>query len=66
MFIFKSKWQKRYELAMQNIEFWGNYYQERQDRARGVDKDSFMHALGYTMATQDILNDMKRIAKKGR
>ena len=65
--MFKSKWQKRYEKAMENIEFWREYHERSAELHHyGTDEGSMEIYTIHTaqkMALRDVLKDMRNIAK---
>lgn len=59
--MFKTKWQKKYEKAMENIEFWKQFYRDQADKydepvLTGIN-------TAQALALSEVLRDMKRIAK---
>lgn len=74
--MFKSKWQKKYERAMNNIEFWIDYHKERVEYytkcAEKFPKDTSdynnINSIARTHIAQkialcDILRNMESIKK---
>ena len=61
--IFKTKWQKKYEKAMDSVEFWRKFYREQYDRTWDKNPEQANEYLGIAIALGDTLRDMKRIAE---
>ena len=61
--MFKSKWQRKYEKAMGNIEFWKKFHEEQMKTHTDC---SYIYAIhsAQKVALNDILRDMKRIAEE--
>ena len=60
--MFKSKWQKKYEKAMESIEFWKNFYEEQSKKCQ--DNQHLVEIYSaQKIALGDTLRDMKRIAE---
>lgn len=60
--MFKTKWQKKYEQAMKNIEYWKNYHEGQMKLHIDSELLCTMHSAQMT-ALSDTLADMRRIAK---
>lgn len=59
--MFKSKWQKKYEQAMANIELWRQFYSNEADK---FDDPVLMSAYSaQAIALGDTLKVMKQIAE---
>lgn len=61
--MFKTKWQKKYEKAMDSVEFWGKFYREQYDKTWDKNPEQANEYLGIAIALGDTLRDMKRIAE---
>lgn len=61
--MFKTKWQKKYEKAMDSVEFWRKFYREQYDRTWRTNPELANEYLGIAIALGDTLRDMKRIAE---
>lgn len=61
--MFKTKWQKKYEKAMDSVEFWRKFYREQYDRTWDKDLELANENLAVAIALDDTLRDMKRIAE---
>lgn len=59
--MFKSKWQKKYEQAMENVEKWRKFYRNQADK---FDDPTLVGInTAQAIALGDILKDMKKIAE---
>lgn len=57
----KTKWQKKYERAMESVEFWRQFYREQADK---LDDPTLIGInTAQAIALGDVLKDMKQIAK---
>ena len=61
--MFKTKWQKKYEKAMDSVEFWRKFYSERYDKTWDKNPEQANEYLDIAIALGDTLRDMKRIAE---
>ena len=61
--MFKTKWQKKYEKAMDSVEFWCKFYREQYDKTWDKNPEQANEYLGIAIALGDTLRDMKRIAE---
>ena len=61
--MFKTKWQKKYEKAMDSVEFGRKFYREQYDRTWDKNPEQANEYLGIAIALGDTLRDMKRIAE---
>ena len=61
--MFKTKWQKKYEKAMDSLEFWRKFYREQYDRTWDKNPELANEYLGIAIALGDTLRDMRRIAE---
>ena len=61
--MFKTKWQKKYEKAMDSVEFWRKFYREQYDRTWDKNLEQANEYLGIAIALGDTLRDMKQIAE---
>lgn len=61
--MFKTKWQKKYENAMDSVEFWRKFYREQYDKTWDKNPEQANEYLGIAIALDDTLRDMKRIAE---
>ena len=61
-YMFKTKWQKKYEQAMENIEFWKNYHEERLKLCKDSSLLMTIHSAQMTELS-NVLSDMRRIAR---
>ena len=61
--MFKTKWQKKYEKAMDSVEFWRKFYREQYDRTWRMNPEQANEYLGIAIALGDTLRDMKQIAE---
>lgn len=61
--VFKTKWQKKYEKAMDSVEFWRKFYREQYDKTWDKNPEQANEYLGIAIALGDTLRDMKRIAE---
>ena len=59
----KTKWQKKYEKAMDSVEFWRKFYREQYDKTWDKNLEQANEYLGIAIALGDTLRDMKRIAE---
>lgn len=60
--MFKTKWQKKYEQAVKQIEFWKKYHEEQM---KACSDNQYLLEI-YTaqkVALDDVLKDMKKIAE---
>lgn len=62
--MFKTKWQKKYEKAMKNVEFWRDFHRKQME-VHHEDQHLFEINCIEAIALDDILRDMKNIAKRG-
>ena len=60
--MFKTKWQKKYERAVKQIEFWKNFHEEQM---KVCSDDQYLLAIhtAQKVALGDVLRDMKKIAE---
>ena len=60
--MFKTKWQKKYEEAMETIEFWIQFH---NNQIKSIQEDQYWVDIhtAQKIALIDTLNDMKRIAE---
>lgn len=63
--MFKSKWQKKYERAVKNIEFWKEYHHKQMNLLYGKDQFLYEQHLCQAVTLNDVLTDMKHIAERG-
>ena len=61
--MFKTKWQKKYEKAMDSVEFWRKFYREQYDRTWDKNLEQANEYLSIVIALGDTLRDMKQIAE---
>ena len=61
--MFKTKWQKKYEKAMDSVEFWRKFYREQYDKTLDKNLELANENLAVAIALDDTLRDMKRIAE---
>ena len=61
--MFKTKWQKNYEKAMDSVEFWRKFYREQYDKTWDKNLEQANEYLGIAIVLDDTLRDMKRIAE---
>ena len=61
--MFKTKWQKKYEKAMENVEFWRKFYREQYDKTWDNNPELANENLAVAIALGDTLRDMKQIAE---
>ena len=61
--MFKTKWQKKYEKAMDSVEFWRKFYREQYDKTLDKNPEQVNVYLGIAIALGDTLRDMKQIAE---
>ena len=61
--MFKTKWQKKYEKAMDSVEFWQKFYREQYDKTWDKNPEQANAYLGIAIALGDTLRDMKQIAE---
>ncbi len=61
--MFKTKWQKKYEKAMDSVEFWRKFYREQYDKTWDKNPEQANEYLGIAIVLDDTLRDMKRIAE---
>lgn len=61
--MFKTKWQRKYEKAMDSVEFWRKFYREQYDKTWDKNPEQANEYLGIAIALGDTLRDMKRIAE---
>ena len=61
--MFKTNWQKKYEKAMDSVEFWRKFYREQYDKTWDKNPEQANEYLGIAIALDDTLRDMKRIAE---
>ena len=61
--MFKTKWQKKYEKAMENVEFWKKFYREQYDKTLDNNPELANENLAVAIALGDTLRDMKQIAE---
>lgn len=61
--MFKTKWQKKYEKAMDSVEFWHKFYREQYDKTWDKNPEQANEYLGIAIALGDTLRDMKQIAE---
>ena len=59
----KTKWQQKYEKAMDSVEFWRKFYREQYDKTLDKNPEQANEYLGIAIALGDTLRDMKRIAE---
>lgn len=60
--MFKTKWQKKYEQAMETIEFWRQFH-AKQIKEHSDDQYLVEIHSAQKIALADILTDMKKIAE---
>ena len=60
--MFKTKWQKKYEEAMETIEFWIQFH---DNQIKSIQEDQYWVDIhtAQKVALIDTLNDMERIAE---
>ena len=61
--MFKTKWQKNYEKAMDSVEFWRKFYREQYDKTLDKNLELANENLAVAIALDDTLRDMKQIAE---
>ena len=61
--MFKTKWQKKYEKAMDSVEFWRKFYREQYDKTWNKNLEQANEYLSIAIALGDTLRDMKQIAE---
>ena len=61
--MFKTKWQKKYEKAMDSVGFWRKFYREQYDKTWDKNPEQANEYLGIAIVLGDTLRDMKRIAE---
>ena len=61
--MFKTKWQKKYEKAMDSVEFWRKFYREQYDKTLDKNLELANENLAVAIALGDTLRDMKQIAE---
>lgn len=60
--MFKTKWQKKYEMVMEDVEFRRDYYREHYNKLCEDSPASTEERLAI-ITLDDLLRDMKRIAE---
>lgn len=60
--MFKSKWRKKYEQAMENVEFWRKFHEDSIELFANDPRMVQLHTV-QKMALGDILRDMQKIAE---
>ena len=61
--MFKTKRQKKYEKAMDSVEFWRKFYREQYDKNCDNNPELANENLAVAIALGDTLRDMKQIAE---
>lgn len=59
--MFKSKWQKKYEKAIETVKFWEQFYKEQSEMCSDL-RLSEIHTAQY-IVLGDTLRDLKKIAE---
>jgi hypothetical protein len=62
--MFKTKWHKKYDKAMETVEFWRDYHRKQMEVHHDNQQLFEMHFM-EAMTLDDVLRDMKKIAKRG-
>ena len=63
MFKIKSKWQRKYELAMKNIESMRDYCYEEAEKWHHVDNNLYLSYISQAIILNVELESMTRVAE---
>lgn len=62
MCMFKSKWHKKYEKAIETVEFWKRFHEDQINRFPDDKKLVEIHTV-QKITLNDVLTDLKKIAE---